>query len=83
MPRHNEHEAYETWEAAERATLLRLYANGHYRTLCQRYCHEGWSSDAVDAGICSYRVTARTEDQALALVAAHIKAEVLVGHLGC
>jgi hypothetical protein len=76
-------------EALERAHLLRLYAAGNYRTLCEDYCHEGWhyglndAGELVQAGICSYHVYEGPEELALAECAAHIHAEILAGILGC
>jgi hypothetical protein len=82
-------EGLTAWEADEQRCLLALYEAGEYRQLCERYCHEGWmygrndAGELVEAGICSFLVTEGTEPEALAVVAAHIRAEVLAGTLGC
>jgi hypothetical protein len=76
-------------EDNERRFLLALYAEGKYLDLCEHYCHEGWTyhlNDAgalIEAGICSFLVTQGTEEEALAVVAAHIREELLAGACGC
>jgi hypothetical protein len=76
-------------ETLVRDWLLGLYEAGKYRELCERYCHEGWfyglndAGELVEAGICSFTVTEGTEAEALAVVAAHIREQVLAGVHGC
>jgi hypothetical protein len=76
-------------EEEERAFLLGLYRAGRWRELADAYCHEGLQvyrgayGRILEAGICSYRVCTDTEEGALVLVAAHIKAQIDAGVLGC
>lgn len=75
------------------AVAHRLFDEGRYFELCDRYCHEGMGFDfdgkpnehdgLIHGGICSFEATGDTQDAVLRSVAEHIIQDIANGMEGC